>query len=84
MGDQQALDSARRLGVAWGGFSGHLPPEPLDAAIIVAPFGELVPEALKVVRRGGRVICGGIHMSDIPQMPYALLWGERSISSVAT
>ncbi|NRP72992.1 putative alcohol dehydrogenase AdhA [Ensifer psoraleae] len=71
------------LGAFWVGGSAELPPEPLDAAIIFAPVGSLVPAALKVVRKGGRVVCGGIHMSDIPAMPYAVLWGERELVSVA-
>ena len=82
-GDVQAQDFARSLGVSWAGASGDKPPELVDAAILFAPVGELVPEALKVVRKGGRVVCGGIHMSDIPSMPYSLLWEERSICSVA-
>jgi alcohol dehydrogenase, propanol-preferring len=82
-GDMQAQDFARSLGVSWAGASGDRPPELLDAAILFAPVGELVPEALKVVRKGGGIVCGGIHMSDIPSMPYSLLWEERSICSVA-
>ena len=82
-GDVQAQDFARSLGVSWAGASSDKPPELVDAAILFAPVGELVPEALKVVRKGGRVVCGGIHMSDIPSMPYSLLWEERSICSVA-
>ena len=78
-GQRFALD----LGAAWAGGSNEVPPEPLDAAIIFAPVGTLVPAALKAVRKGGRVVCGGIHMSDIPAMPYALLWGERELVSVA-
>ena len=74
---------ARQLGVAWAGGSDQAPPEPLDAAILFAPVGALVPAALAAVRPGGRVICAGIHMSDIPRFPYSLLWGERSVSSVA-
>ena len=74
---------ARELGCAWAGASGDTPPEPLDAAIIFAPVGALVPVALKAVRKGGRVVCAGIHMSDIPAFPYADLWEERSILSVA-
>ena len=80
-GDAQAL--ARELGASWAGASGDDPPEPLDAAIIFAPLGELVPEALRVVGRGGTVVCAGIHMSDIPSFPYELLWEERQIRSVA-
>ena len=67
----------------WAGDSDTLPPEPLDAAIIFAPAGELVPLALRAVRKGGMVVCGGIHMSDIPGFPYELLWQERSVCSVA-
>jgi propanol-preferring alcohol dehydrogenase len=82
-GDQAAQDFARSLGAEWAGGSGETPPEPLDAAIIFAPVGALVPAALKAVRKGGRVICGGIHMSDIPSFPYSLLWEERQVRSVA-
>ena len=74
---------ARQLGALWAGGSDQDPPEPLDAAIIFAPIGELVPRALKSVRKGGRVVCAGIHMSDIPGFPYGLLWGERQLVSVA-
>ncbi|HET8656273.1 MAG TPA: zinc-dependent alcohol dehydrogenase family protein, partial [Longimicrobiaceae bacterium] len=74
---------ARELGAAWAGGSAELPPEPLDAAIIFAPAGELVPSALRAVRKGGTVVCGGIHMSDIPSFPYEILWGERVVRSVA-
>lgn len=82
-GDLAGQDFARRLGCQWAGSSAEAPPEPLDAAIIFAPVGALVPEALRRVRKGGRVICAGIHMSDIPAFPYADLWEERSILSVA-
>lgn len=82
-GDVAAQDFARRLGAAWAGGSEEAPPEPLDAAIIFAPVGALVPAALKAVRKGGRVVCGGIHMSDIPSFPYRLLWEERQVVSVA-
>lgn len=82
-GDVAAQDFARSLGAAWAGPSDALPQEPLDAAIIFAPVGDLVPTALKAVRKGGRVICAGIHMSDIPAFPYHLLWGERMVKSVA-
>jgi propanol-preferring alcohol dehydrogenase len=82
-GDTTGQDFARALGCGWAGGSDAPPPEPLDAAIIFAPVGALVPEALKHVRKGGRVVCAGIHMSDIPGFPYADLWGERSILSVA-
>jgi alcohol dehydrogenase, propanol-preferring len=82
-GDEAAQDFARSLGAAWAGGSDEPPPEPLDAAIIFAPVGALVPAALKAVKKGGRVVCGGIHMSDIPRFPYALLWEERHVMSVA-
>ena len=71
------------MGADWAGGSDELPPEPLDAAIMFAPVGALVPAALAAVRKGGRVVCGGIHMSDIPAFPYRLLWEERSVASVA-
>lgn len=82
-GDQAARRFALSLGVKWAGGSSEPPPVELDAAIIFAPVGPLVPAALRAVRKGGRVICGGIHMSDIPAFPYADLWGEREIVSVA-
>jgi len=82
-GDDAAQAFARQLGAVWAGPSEALPPQPLDAAIIFAPAGYLVPLALKAVRKGGRVVCGGIHMSDIPSFPYDDLWGEREIVSVA-
>jgi propanol-preferring alcohol dehydrogenase len=82
-GDDAAQTFARSLGAVWAGGSGEVPPEPLDAAIIFAPVGALVPAALKAVKKGGRVVCGGIHMSDIPGFPYRLLWEERQIVSVA-
>jgi len=82
-GDSAAQDFARRLGADWTGASGQLPDTPLDAAIIYAPAGELVPAALRAVRKGGRVVCAGIHMSDIPSFPYDLLWQERELVSVA-
>ncbi len=82
-GDATTQDFARRLGVAWAGASEEAPPEPLDVAIIFAPVGGLVPLALKAVRKGGRVVCAGIHMSDIPSFPYRLLWEERQLVSVA-
>ncbi len=82
-GDDAAQRFARELGARWAGPSDAPPPEPLDAAIIFAPVGDLVPTALRAVRKGGRVVLGGIHMSDIPPMPYSLLWEERSIASVA-
>ena len=80
-GDAVAQLHARTLGAAWAGDSGVDPPEPLDAAIIFAPVGELVPMALRAVRKGGCVVCGG--MTDIPAFPYRLLWGERKLVSVA-
>jgi len=82
-GDTDAQTLARDLGAAWAGASGDPPPAPLDAAIIFAPVGALVPLALRAVRPGGVVVCGGIHMSDIPSFPYELLWGERVLRSVA-
>lgn len=82
-GDSAAQAFARSLGATWAGGSDELPPEPLDAAIIFAPVGALVPFALAAVRKGGRVVCGGIHMSDIPSFPYRLLWEERQLVSVA-
>lgn len=82
-GDAEAQGFARRLGAVWAGASAELPPRALEAAIIFAPVGGLVPQALKALRKGGRVVCGGIHMSDIPSFPYADLWQERSIVSVA-
>jgi len=81
--DSSAMKFARECGANWAGGSEEAPPHPLDAAIIFAPAGPLVVAALKNVRKGGAVICGGIHMSDIPSFPYALLWGERRIESVA-
>jgi propanol-preferring alcohol dehydrogenase len=82
-GDASAQDFARRIGAKWAGGSDELPPEVLDAAIIFAPVGSLVPTALQALQRGGTVVCGGIHMSDIPSFPYANLWQERVICSVA-
>ena len=82
-GDAKGQEFARSLGAVWAGASDTPPPEPLDAAIIFAPAGELVPNALKALDKGGVVVCGGIHMSDIPSFPYELLWEERSICSVA-
>lgn len=83
VGDVEAQDFARRLGAAWAGDSASKPPELLDAAIIFAPLGSLVPAALEATARGGVVVCGGIHMSDIPSFPYRLLWEERVVRSVA-
>ena len=82
-GDAAAQNFARNLGAVWAGGSDDMPPEQLDAAIIFAPVGALVPAALRAVKKGGRVVCGGIHMSDIPSFPYAILWEERQIVSVA-
>jgi propanol-preferring alcohol dehydrogenase len=82
-GDHAAQAFARELGAVWSGGSNEIPPEPLDAAILFAPVGALVPAALAATRKGGRVVCAGIHMSDIPTFPYSLLWGERSVCSVA-
>lgn len=82
-GDEDAQHFARRLGAVWAGASDERPPKPLDAAIIFAPVGGLVPAALRSLVKGGTVVCGGIHMSDIPSFPYADLWQERSICSVA-
>jgi alcohol dehydrogenase, propanol-preferring len=82
-GDVEAQRFAREMGAVWTGNSRESPPEDLDAAIIFAPVGELVPSALRAVAKGGVVVCGGIHMSDIPSFPYELLWGERTVRSVA-
>ena len=82
-GDEAGQKSARKLGAIWAGGSDELPPEKLDAAIIYAPVGALVPAALRALAKGGIVVCGGIHMSDIPSFPYVDLWGERTICSVA-
>jgi propanol-preferring alcohol dehydrogenase len=82
-GDDRAQAFARSLGAEWAGGSDEHPPVALDAAILFAPVGALVPAALRAVRKGGRVVCGGIHMSDIPAFPYALLWEERTVCSVA-
>jgi alcohol dehydrogenase, propanol-preferring len=82
-GDEKAKKFARGLGAVWAGSSSELPPVKLDAAIIFAPLGELVPQALHALNKGGTVVCGGIHMSDIPSFPYSVLWQERSVCSVA-
>jgi len=82
-GDLGGQAFALRLGARWAGGSDEMPPAPLDAAIIFAPVGSLVPAALTAVRKGGRVVCAGMHMSDVPTFPYRLLWGERSLVSVA-
>ena len=82
-GDAAGQSFARTMGAEWAGGSDEEPPEPLDAAILFAPVGALVPAALAALRKGGRVVCGGIHMSDIPAFPYSALWEERSIASVA-
>ena len=82
-GDHDAQAFARSLGAVWAGGSEEAPPELLDAVIIFAPVGGLVPAGLKAVKKGGRVVCGGIHMSDIPSFPYSILWEERQLVSVA-
>lgn len=82
-GDNKTQEFARSLGAVWAGGSEQIPPEELDAAIIFAPVGGLVPLALRALRKGGRVVCAGIHMSEIPAFPYELMWGEREIISVA-
>jgi alcohol dehydrogenase, propanol-preferring len=82
-GDEAGQRFARELGAVWAGASTQAPPEPLDAALLFAPVGALIPAALAAVRPGGRVVCAGIHMSDVPAFPYRLLWGERAVSSVA-
>jgi len=82
-GDETSQNFARSLGAVWAGGSDEMPPEPLDAAIIFAPVGALVPAALRAVKKGGRVVCGGIHVSDIPSFPYRILWEERQLVSVA-
>jgi propanol-preferring alcohol dehydrogenase len=82
-GDTDGQAFARELGASWAGATGDTPPVELDAAIVFAPVGEVVPEALRTVRKGGVVVCAGIHMSDIPSFPYELLWGERALRSVA-
>jgi len=81
--DSAGQDFARGLGAVWAGGSDELPPEPLDAAIIFAPAGELVPAALRASAKGGTVVCAGIHMTDIPSFPYSILWEERMVRSVA-
>src|SRR5207248_10377337 len=82
-GDERTQEFARSLGASWAGGSDDQPPEPLEAAIIFAPAGPLVPQALSVMAPGGSVVCAGIHMSDIPSFPYELLWHERTVQSVA-
>jgi alcohol dehydrogenase, propanol-preferring len=82
-GDTEAQRFALELGAEWAGASDEAPPDPLDAAIVFAPAGALVPAALRAVAKGGTVVCGGIHMSDIPSFPYEILWGERTVRSVA-
>ena len=82
-GDEKARAFALTMGAAWVGDSDQVPPEPLDAAIIFAPVGDLVPPALRAVKPGGTVVCGGIHMSDIPSFPYSILWQERMLRSIA-
>jgi propanol-preferring alcohol dehydrogenase len=82
-GDEEGQHFARELGAAWAGSSDERPPEELDAAIIFAPVGALVPAALRAVAKGGVVVCAGIYMTDIPTFPYEILWGERVVRSVA-
>lgn len=82
-GDEESQAFARKLGAAWAGGSDTAPPEPFEAAIVFAPVGDLVPEALRNMAKGGSVVCAGIHMSDIPSFPYSILWGERAVRSVA-
>ncbi|MGC2360575.1 MAG: zinc-dependent alcohol dehydrogenase family protein [Thermoplasmata archaeon] len=82
-GDRRGQEFARSLGAEWAGGSDQTPPEPLDSALIFAPVGPLVPTALSATAKGGTVVCAGIHMSDIPTFPYRILWGERSVRSVA-
>jgi propanol-preferring alcohol dehydrogenase len=82
-GDHQGQEFALELGAVWAGSSAEFPPEPLDGAIIFAPVGDLVPAALRAVTKGGTVVCAGIHMSSIPAFPYEILWGERTLRSVA-
>ncbi|MGD8727719.1 MAG: alcohol dehydrogenase catalytic domain-containing protein, partial [Gemmatimonadales bacterium] len=82
-GDGPGQEFARQMGAVWAGGSDTAPPEPLDAAIIFAPVGPLVPEALRAIVKGGPVVCAGIHMSDIPAFPYEILWGERVVRSIA-
>jgi propanol-preferring alcohol dehydrogenase len=81
--DEEAKQFATEMGAVWAGGSDETPPQKLDAAIIFAPVGALIPQALKAVRQGGTVVCGGIHMSDVPPFPYSILWQERTITSVA-
>jgi alcohol dehydrogenase, propanol-preferring len=82
-GDEEGQAFARKLGADWAGGSDEVPPEELDAAIIFAPVGRLVPTALRALAKGGTVVCAGIHMTDIPAFPYELVWGERVLRSVA-
>jgi propanol-preferring alcohol dehydrogenase len=82
-GDDRAKAFARKMGAVWAGDAAEPPPEELDGAIVFAPVGELVPSALRAIGKGGTVVCGGIHMTDIPSFPYELLWGERAVRSVA-
>ena len=82
-GDDRAVSFAREVGATWAGFSNEPPPRPLDSAVIFAPVGSLLPEALSRVAPGGTVVCAGIHMTDIPSFPYQLLWQERVVRSVA-
>jgi propanol-preferring alcohol dehydrogenase len=82
-GDDDGMDFARDMGASWAGAADDVPQDSLDSAIIFAPAGELVPKALRAVKKGGTVVCAGIHMSDIPSFPYSILWGERTVRSVA-
>ena len=82
-GDTESQGFARKLGAVWAGNSEESPPEPLDSAVIFAPVGPLVPTALRSIVKGGTVVCAGIHMSDLPSFPYEILWGERTLRSVA-
>ncbi len=82
-GDAEGQRFAREMGADWAGGSDTAPPEPMDAAILFAPVGALIPEALRHTAKGGTVVCGGIHMSDVPAFPYSLLWGERQVRSIA-
>ena len=82
-GDADRQRFARELGAAWAGGSAEAPPQEMDAAILFAPVGALIPQALRHTAKGGTVVCAGIHMSDIPEFPYSILWGERSVRSIA-
>ena len=82
-GDVEGQGFARELGAAWAGASAEAPPREMDAAILFAPVGALIPQALRHTAKGGTVVCAGIHMSDVPEFPYSILWGERSVRSIA-